>query len=162
MSSSLPFPTGPEIGSLVRRAQQGDLQAFNSLVLASQDEVYSLAYHTLGDEALGARAAQQAFLRAYRELPRFQRGSWRAWLYRCAVQVLQSLMSKEVTARSPRSGGVTLASPGLDALPFDLRLVLALVDLEGLDYEEAAAVLEVSPQKIKSRLARARQQLTAG
>jgi RNA polymerase sigma-70 factor (ECF subfamily) len=148
--------------SLVQSARQGDLRAFNRLSEAYQDVIYNLACRTLSDETVGACAAQQALLSAFRDLRRYRDGSWRAWLYRCTVQACQKMLHRQ-------AGGVSVSQQrrpngeiDLGALPWDLRLVLALVDLEGLDYEETAAILEISPLKVKSRLARARRQLAIG
>jgi RNA polymerase sigma-70 factor (ECF subfamily) len=148
--------------SLVQSARQGDLRAFNRLSEAYQDSIYNLACRALSDETAGSCAAQQAFLSAFRDLRRYRDGSWRAWLYRCTIQACQKLLHRQAgdLSEGPRrrpNGEIDLSD-----LPWDLRLVLALVDLEGLDYEETAAILDISPLKVKSRLARARRQLAIG
>jgi RNA polymerase sigma-70 factor (ECF subfamily) len=68
--------------SLIRQAQQGDLEAFNRLVIAYQRQVYNLAYRLMGDQASAEDAAQDAFISAFRGLRGFRGGSFRAWLLR--------------------------------------------------------------------------------
>ncbi len=68
--------------ALIRAAQQGDLDAFNRLVLAYQDAVYNTAYRILGDAASAEDATQEAFIRAWQHLRDYRGGSWRGWLFR--------------------------------------------------------------------------------
>jgi RNA polymerase sigma-70 factor (ECF subfamily) len=68
--------------ALIRNAQHGDLDAFNTLVLAFQDIVYNTALRILGDEDLAADASQEAFISAFRALNSYRGGSFRAWLLR--------------------------------------------------------------------------------
>lgn len=68
--------------ALITAAQQGDIDAFNSLVLAYQNMTYNLAYRILGDGDAAADATQDAFLSAYRAIGRFRGGSFKAWLLR--------------------------------------------------------------------------------
>lgn len=77
--------SGSKDVDLVSSAQKGDLESFNQLVLIYQDEIYSLARRTLGDEELAADITQNTFLSAYRGLPRFRNGSFRGWLYRITI-----------------------------------------------------------------------------
>ncbi len=67
---------------LIRMAQQGDLTAFNRLVLAYQDRVYGIAFRIMGEHAAAEDAAQEAFISAYRNIRHFRGGSFRAWLFR--------------------------------------------------------------------------------
>lgn len=67
---------------LIRSAQQGDLEAFNALVLAYQDMLFNTALRILGDEEIAADATQEAFLSAFKGLNRFRGGSFKAWLLR--------------------------------------------------------------------------------
>lgn len=67
---------------LIRYAQQGDLDAFNRLVLTYQELAYNLAYRMLDDPDGAADATQNAFLSAYRSLSSFRGGSFRAWVLR--------------------------------------------------------------------------------
>ena len=75
----------PKESALIAAARQGDLEAFNRLVLAYQDEVYALAYRMLGDPDAAADATQETFLSAFRHLKRFRGGSFRGWLLRIAT-----------------------------------------------------------------------------
>lgn len=68
--------------ALIQSAQQGDLDAFNRLVLLYQDMAYNLAYRMLSDPAGAEDATQTAFLSAYRNLSSYRGGSFRAWVLR--------------------------------------------------------------------------------
>jgi RNA polymerase sigma-70 factor (ECF subfamily) len=67
---------------LLRLAQRGDLEAFNSVVLAHQTRAFNVALRVLGDGEAAADATQEAFLSAYRNLRSYRGGSFRAWLLR--------------------------------------------------------------------------------
>lgn len=67
---------------LALAAQQGDLDAFNRLVLVYQDMAYNLAYRMLSDEAAAEDATQMAFISAYRNLKGYRGGSFRSWIMR--------------------------------------------------------------------------------
>jgi RNA polymerase sigma factor (sigma-70 family) len=68
--------------ALVQGAQQGNLDAFNALILHYQTQVYNLAWHLLHDGAAADDATQEAFILAYKGLAKFRGGSFRAWLLR--------------------------------------------------------------------------------
>jgi RNA polymerase sigma factor (sigma-70 family) len=75
---------------LIERSQGGDLDAFNTLVLAYQGQVYNLCLRMLGSPQIAEDAAQEAFIAAYRAVPRFRGGTpdrsgFRAWLLRIAA-----------------------------------------------------------------------------
>jgi len=67
---------------LLRLAQQGDLEAFNRVVLEHQTRAFNVALRVLGDVEAAADATQDAFLSAYRNLRSYRGGSFRAWLLR--------------------------------------------------------------------------------
>ena len=71
--------------TLIESAQQGDLEAFNQLVLKYQDLLYRIATRILSDEDVAADAVQEAFLSAFRNLASFKGGEMRGWLARIAV-----------------------------------------------------------------------------
>ncbi|MBM3123400.1 MAG: sigma-70 family RNA polymerase sigma factor [Chloroflexi bacterium] len=66
----------------LRLAQRGDLDAFNTVVLAHQTRAYNVALRILGDGEAAADATQEAFISAYRNLRSYRGGSFRAWLLR--------------------------------------------------------------------------------
>lgn len=69
-------------GKLLKYAQEGDLDAFNRLVVVYQTMAYNVAYRILGDEPAAEDATQLAFISAYRHLTSYRGGSFRAWLMR--------------------------------------------------------------------------------
>jgi RNA polymerase sigma-70 factor (ECF subfamily) len=175
--------------ALIRDAQRGDLDAFNSLVLAYQDTVYNTALRILSDEDLAADASQEAFLSAFRALNSYRGGSFRAWLLRTVTNACYDELRRKKRrpttplepdsddgeeVESPRWLADPSASPEqqlereelehaiqhcLDALPADFRTVVVLADIQGLDYTEVARAARVPLGTIKSRLARARLRL---
>jgi RNA polymerase sigma-70 factor (ECF subfamily) len=174
---------------LVSAAQQGDLEAFNRLVGLYQDRIFALAARLLGDEDQAADITQDAFLSAYRNLPHFRNGSFRSWLYRIATNACYDelrrrkrhpVISLEYEDEAEEKPLIpvelvdTSASPekeyeqreleqsiqrALDRLNPDQKAVVALIDLQGLDYQEAAQILGIPIGTVKSRLVRARLQL---
>lgn len=73
---------GEDDQKLVLLAQQGDLEAFNQLVLRFQEMAYNVAWRILADDAAAEDATQTAFISAYRHLDGYRGGSFRAWLLR--------------------------------------------------------------------------------
>lgn len=172
--------------ALISDARQGDLDAFNRLVLAYQDRVYSQAYRVLNDSQGADDATQEAFISAYKNLRSFRGGSFRAWLLRIVTNAcydeLRRRKRKPTTSLEPLddSGDEIesphwIADPGelpeenviraelgkaiqncLEKLPVDFRVVMVLVDVQGMDYLEAADVVGKPLGTVKSRLARAR------
>ncbi len=68
--------------ALIKAAQRGDVDAFNTLVLAYQSQVYNVAYRIMGEAAPAADAAQETFISAYKSLKGYRGGSFRSWLLR--------------------------------------------------------------------------------
>ena len=175
--------------ALIASAQQGDLNAFNHLVLVYQESIYNQAYRMLGDCARAEDAAQETFISAYRHIQNFRGGSFKAWLFRIATNAcyddlrrlkrrpttpLEPLDDSDEEIESPQWLADPSASPEemseradlsraiqscLDDLPDEFRAAVTLVDVQGMDYEEAARVLGKPTGTIKSRLARARSRL---
>ena len=175
--------------ALIQDAQQGDLEAFNRLVLFYQDLLYNTALRILSDDALAADATQEAFISAFRSLNSFRGGSFKAWLMRTVTNAcydelrrqkrrptvsLEPSTDGDEEIESPRWLADTSMSPAekfeadelehaiqhcLDSLPVDFRTVVVLADIQGLDYAEVAASARTPLGTIKSRLARARLRL---
>ncbi|HEY4720682.1 MAG TPA: sigma-70 family RNA polymerase sigma factor, partial [Anaerolineae bacterium] len=68
--------------ALIQSARKGDLNAFNTLVLAYQHQVYNLAYRIMGEQAAAEDATQDTFISAYKNLKSFRGGSFKSWLLR--------------------------------------------------------------------------------
>jgi RNA polymerase sigma-70 factor (ECF subfamily) len=175
--------------TLVRAVQTGDLAAFNHLVLAYQDMLYQHAYAMLGERRAAEDITQEAFIKAYRGMPRFRGGSLRAWLLKIATNACYDELRREQHRVTGEEWAVnedgeeiepleSLNSPdpsledmvergelrqaldhALARLPKEYRAVAVIVDVLGFDYTEAAASLGVPIGTVKSRLARARQGL---
>lgn len=88
--------------ALIRQAKQGDLDAFNRLVLAYQSPVYNVALRILGDPAAADDAAQEAFISAYKALGSFRGGSFRAWLMRIVTNACYDELRRQ--KRRPQHG----------------------------------------------------------
>ena len=175
----------PDESDLITRAQHGDLDAFNSLILLHQDALFNIALRTLGDEDRAADAVQEALIAAFRSLYTFHGGSFRSWLARTVVNKCYdeyrrssrhpALPLTPVVDGEEAEDWDWLRDPGpsletrlddselndalqscMNSLPFPARAVLALVDVDGLSYDEAAAALHIPVGTVKSRLARAR------
>jgi RNA polymerase sigma-70 factor, ECF subfamily len=175
--------------ALIIAAQQGDITAFNNLVVTYQDLVYNQAYRMMGEPEYAADASQEAFISAYRNLRSYRGGSFRAWLLRIVTNAcydeLRRRQRRPTTSLEPLDDGGEemesphwLADPGetpedsleraelgtaiqncLDDLPLDFRSAVILVDIQGMDYSEAAQTVGKPVGTIKSRLARARSRL---
>jgi RNA polymerase sigma-70 factor (ECF subfamily) len=73
---------------LVKRSLQGDLQAFEELVLGYQSKVYALTFRYMGNEEDAYDMFQETFIKAYRSLPSFKgQSSFGTWIYRIASNV---------------------------------------------------------------------------
>ena len=164
---------------ILRRAQQGDSEAFRLLVEAYQTQVYRLALRMCG-EAAADDVTQEAFLAAWRALPEF-RGTCRfsTWLYRLTTNAAIDCLRREKRHRDtddlegvelPDSGDTpqelaersetqTAVRAALSTLSEEHRQVLLLRYMQELDYSEIAAALAVSEGTVKSRINRAKARL---
>ncbi len=174
---------------LIATAQRGDLDAFNLLALKYQDMLFRISLRITGDEFSAEDATQNALIQAFNNLRSFRGGSFKSWLARVAVNASYDGLRREkrhlsIPLEQFNSEGDEIESPvwivDLSAGPQELaesselqdalhqcirtlipdyRLMVILVDIEGMSYEEAARVARVPVGTVKSRLARARIQL---
>ena len=169
---------------LIRRAQAGDPSAFRSLVESHQEMIHRLCVQWLQCEDDAREACQDTFLKAWQALPAWQpRGKLRTWLYQIALNQCRdraksksfrqrrttvsfsSLTSLPACPQPPpdvaaaRTGDMEKLQLGLALLPEASRIPLILCAIEGLSYQEAAAVLSCSRRALEGRLYRARQLL---
>lgn len=174
---------------LIQDAKQGDLDAFNTLVLHYQQVAFSVAYRLMGDASLAEDITQEAFISAFRKLNSYRGGSFRAWLCRIVTnagydelrrqkrrpttplevetddgEMLESPAWMEDPGETPEEAALrqelsTAIQHCLDELPPEFKIAVVLVDIQGFDYAEAAAAAQTPLGTIKSRLARARLRL---
>jgi RNA polymerase sigma-70 factor (ECF subfamily) len=168
---------------LLRRASGGSEEAFVTLYRRHQGRVFRFALRMSGDEATAEEVVQEVFLTVIRGPVRYEpaRATFGAWLLGVARNhVLRILDSQPRTACEAETPERETADTSVDALaallaressealrravlslPATYREVLALCDLEELDYAEAARALGCSLGTIRSRLHRARNLLAA-
>jgi len=174
---------------LIRKAQRGDVDAFNMLVLKYQDMLYRISWRIVHDDFAADDATQNAMIQAFKNIRSFRGGSFKSWLARVTVNASydelrrwkrQPAISLEqvnnegdeiespLWMRDPALGPQDAVESGemsdaiqhcLQGLVPDYRTVVVLVDIEGLSYEEAAQAARIPVGTVKSRLARARMQL---
>lgn len=176
--------------TLALSAQQGDLDAFNRLVLEFEDLAFNIAYRMLGDSDSAADATQSAFIAAYRHLSSYRGGSFKSWVLRIVTNTcydeLRRQKRRPTTPLEPsmEDSDDEIESPNwlkddqpspesllesaelqeaiqkcLKKMKNDFRMMVILVDIQGMDYQEAAENMNIPMGTIKSRLARARRKL---
>jgi RNA polymerase sigma-70 factor (ECF subfamily) len=159
-------------GPTLRRARNVDAAAFASLVELHDQSLRRLAFRLLGDLDAMDDVLQEAYVKAFRSLPRFRGGSTLGtWLYRivynaCLDELRRVRASRTVPLELEAVGeasdpavavvGDSELGDALASLPPEQRAVVLLVDAEGFDYRAAADVLGVEVGTVASRLNRAR------
>lgn len=170
---------------LVRRVQKGDKGAFDLLVLKYQHKIVNLVMRYVRDPDQAQDITQEAFLKAYRALPRFRGdAAFYTWMYRIAVNTAKNYlaaqrrrpMDVELDMQDPDQydlhaklkdtdtpEAVTLShelqatvEKAIAALPDDLRTAIVLRELDGMSYEEIAQTMECPVGTVRSRIFRAR------
>ncbi len=176
---------------LVDRAQRGDKQAFELLVAKYQRKLGRLLSRFIRDPAEVEDVAQEAFIKAYRALPSFRGDSaFYTWLYRIGINTAKNylvamgrraptttefdseeaenfddgdqlrdvntpeaeLMSKQIAATVNQT---------MEELPEELRTAITLREIEGMSYEDIAAVMNCPIGTVRSRIFRARETIAA-
>ena len=175
---------------LVERVQRGERSAFDLLMLKYQHRIAKLIARYVQDPSEVLDVAQEAFLKAYRAIPRFRGDSaFYTWMYRIAINTAKNHLAAQ--ARRPRESGVDVteveqfdgvadlkeyATPeglalteeirrtviaAIEALPQDLKVAISLRELEGLSYEDIARVMDCPIGTVRSRIFRAREAINA-
>lgn len=180
--------TREQEAAIVRKVLGGDANAFETLVLEYEKNVYNIALRMTGSSEDAADMTQEAFIKAYNSLQSFRGDSkFSVWLYRIVSNVcLDFLRSKNrrptvslsVEDDDGEDAQLDVAdesqSPellldrkltrdsvrrGLDSLPPDYRQILLLREIQGLSYDEIAQALSLEVGTVKSRIFRARKRL---
>jgi RNA polymerase sigma-70 factor (ECF subfamily) len=171
---------------LVERVQQGDKKAFDILVAKYQHKIVKLISRYIRDQAEVLDVAQDAFIKAYRALPKFRgESAFYTWLYRIAINTAKNYLvaqkrrlpdsDVEIDVAEQYEGTSELkdhATPErlllkdeiertvfevIEQLPEDLRTAITLRELEGLSYEEIAEAMGCPIGTVRSRIFRARE-----
>ena len=157
---------------LVRKARQGDAEAFHGLVERHASYLYGLAVSLVGNTADAEDAVQETLAGAFRGLRAFrEQSSVKTWLTGILVRQAASLFQRGErqragslgadleAARPPKTDLRLDVNAAIVALRPDHREVIVLRELQGLSYEEIAQALQIPPGTVESRLFRARKEL---
>jgi RNA polymerase sigma-70 factor (ECF subfamily) len=171
---------------LVLRVQKGDKKAFDLLVLKYQQKISNLISRYIRDPHEVLDVTQEAFIKAYRALPKFRGDSaFYTWLYRIAINTAKNYLvaqgrrpptdDVEAETAEQMDVGVRLKETGtpenhvlteeismtvqqaIEDLPEDLRTAIILRELEGMSYEEIANAMSCPVGTVRSRIFRARE-----
>ncbi|MHB8253611.1 MAG: RNA polymerase sigma factor RpoE [Acidiferrobacter sp.] len=171
---------------LVARVKRGDKRAFDLLVLKYQHKIAKLVTRYVYDRSEVEDVTQEVFIKAYRALAGFRgESAFYTWLYRIAINTAKNhlvfqgrrLPSTDVEVEEVEltDGGASLreistpehsvladeiartVTEALNALPEDLRMAITLREIEGLSYEEIAAIMDCPIGTVRSRIFRARE-----
>jgi RNA polymerase sigma-70 factor (ECF subfamily) len=175
---------------LVERAQRGDKLAFELLVSKYERKLQRLLSRLVRDPAEVEDVAQEAFIKAYRALPTFRGDSaFYTWLYRIGINTAKNHLAaqgRKVPALSDLPGeegdedggalGRDANTPedelmsrqvaetvnaAMQALPEELRSAIMLREIEGMSYEDIAAMMNCPIGTVRSRIFRAREAIAA-
>jgi RNA polymerase sigma-70 factor (ECF subfamily) len=164
---------------LVARAQGGDVESFNQLILRWERPIYALAYRVIGREEDARDVCQDAFLRAYRALPGFKgQAKFSSWLYRIALNLCRdwirrqrrapvSQLPEDVDASelAAETGPVesieelvarrelsAIVEEAMSVLSEDQRTAIILKEYHGMTFQEIADMQGCPLSTVKTRL----------
>ncbi len=186
MASDEKLQTASSDEALVKRVQQGDVNAYNILVIKYQHKVAQIISKFVGNTADVNDVAQEAFIKAYKAINSFRgESSFYTWLYRIVVNAAKSyleanskrknhidvdseefqsidsqgvLASKESPDRIIESQELQQVILGaMKELPEELKQAIMLREVEGMSYEDMADLLQIPIGTVRSRIFRARQ-----
>jgi len=172
---------------LVLRAQRGDTIAFELLVNKYERKLQRLLARLVRDQSEVEDVTQEAFIKAYRALPTFRgESAFYTWLYRIGINTAKNYLTAQGRKAPPMvdidpedaesSGESGLAcdtgtpeqelmsrqvaetvNAAMDALPEELRSAIMLREIEGMSYDEIAAIMNCPIGTVRSRIFRARE-----
>lgn len=166
--------------ALIERSKGGDRDAFEELVRRHADRLYAVVIRFVADDQEAQEVTQEAFLRAWRSIGRFQgRSKFFTWLYRIGINEAKRRAGKRPPAelftslddepipeapdwseapqvRLEQGALRGVLERTIRSLPLPYRTTIILRDVEGLSTREAAEVMDLTETAFKSRLHRAR------
>jgi RNA polymerase sigma-70 factor (ECF subfamily) len=173
---------------LVRKAQRGDMNAFEELVSRHRDKIYARAFSMMRNEDEAVDLSQEAWVKGWQRLKQFQgESSFLTWMTRIVINLCLDQLRKQKRHRSEsieqmdeETGGVERQMPvvtvnpteglerqelrqridkALGQLSYEHRTVLILHEFEGLEYKEIAKRMVCSIGTVMSRLFYARRRM---
>lgn len=178
-----------DIKELINRSRQGDLEAFEALVVLYQDRVYTHCVHLTNNPHDAQDLAQDVFIQAYKNIASFRNeADFGTWLHRIAVnqwinicrrnkkliafsldeplQTREGELQRELAAtednpqdKVERSEDIIFLQTALNKISPEFKTALVLRDLEGYSYDEIATMINCSIGTVKSRISRGRNAL---
>ncbi|GHU71054.1 hypothetical protein AGMMS49992_04400 [Clostridia bacterium] len=173
-----------ESDRLIKRAQNGDTEAYEQLILPLEQRIYALCYRITNNREDAFDCAQEVMLRAYRSIGEYRsQASFATWIYRITTNVCLDMIRRRrvkpfVSLEALMDTGFPLADrshnphdllersdlnqalkEGIARLPLEMRAAIILRDVQGLTYEEVASILHINIGTVKSRISRARERL---
>ena len=171
--------------ALIELVKKGDKKAYNALVLKYQDRLVYSVYKFLKDFELSQDIAQEAFIKAFKNIEKFRGDSkFYTWIYRIAINTAKNVISTKARASEVYDNDTTdqllsesattsedpenilqaeqlrsAINKALQNLPEDIRVTLSLREFDGLSYEEIANVLECPIGTVRSRIHKGREML---
>jgi RNA polymerase sigma-70 factor (ECF subfamily) len=172
---------------LVGRARRGDREAFTQLIMQYQVPLYNMALRMVGRPDDAADIAQEAFLRAWEKIRTLREAPFKSWLFQIganlcydhfrrgkrygvmpdedqtshqtSIVVGLGIATPDPQERAEAKERTRLVRDSIQGLDHDMRIAIILRDVNGMAYDEIAAVLRVPLGTVKSRIARARAQV---
>ena len=161
--------------------ESDQLERFERLIMPHMRAGYNLARWLTQDPHDAEDVVQEATMRALRAIDSFHGGDARCWLltivrntcftwlkqnrqHQPATVMDDETFEAEIGGASPeaallRAADVEMVRNAIDSLPLEFREVLVMREIEGLSYKEIAAIADLPPGTVMSRLSRARQRL---
>ncbi len=176
----------PSDHDLIDQTLAGEPQAFDALVRRYQNRLVHSLEQSLGSREDALEAAQQAFVSGWQNLAKFRRdAAFYSWLYRIAINAARTarrrrrvattsldrlsdggeLATDSGTSAGPEQGvasaeRVQLVRQALQSIAEEYRQPLVLREIDGMSYDEITSALEIPVGTVRSRIFRARQELT--
>jgi RNA polymerase sigma-70 factor (ECF subfamily) len=166
---------------LMKRCREGDMSAFELIVLRYKDAIFNFIYHFLADYHRAQDISQETFLRVFRNADRYKsRNSFKSWIYRIAANLCKNELRdrsrhKELLLDDPAVYTESrytspdkayedeevqrLVKEAVNSLPEDQRMAIVMREYQDMTYEEIASALNCSLGAVKSKIYRARQNI---
>jgi len=165
---------------LVQLSKEGDEEAFAALVNKYKTKVFHLAFSFTHNRDIADDLTQEAFIKAYFALPKFQlKSEFGTWLYRITLNHIKDYLRKKGRVKEISLDDLAVSQEeeiqikekeqeeqrrrilyrSLSELPEKYQSILTLRDIQGISYEDISIILKISPGTVNSRLHRARKML---